>query len=65
MVGDYFEGVKADAFERWVKQLVGQDDRFEHLLSPECEDERTEFYAYFDKGFSPWRALQEEYRKYG
>ena len=64
MLGDYFEGEKNERFERWIKKIVGQDDRYKHLLSPECEDERLDFYAYFSRGVSPWRALQEEYRKY-
>lgn len=65
MVGTYFEGNKKSQFEKWVKRVVGMDDRYEHLLSTDYEEERLDFYMYFNKGFSPWKALQEEYRKYG
>ena len=65
MIGNYFEGVKAEQFEKWVKRIVGQDDRFKHLLNPEFEEERLDFYNYFDLGLSPWQALQQEYKQYG
>lgn len=65
MVGDFFEGSKKEQFESWLKNVVGRDDRFEHLLIPEYEEERLDFYNYFLKRLSPWQALQEEYRKYG
>ncbi len=65
MVGDFFEGLKKEQFEAWLKKVVGRDDRFKHLLDPEYEEERADFYNYFLARFSPWQALQEEYRKYG
>ncbi len=65
MVGDYYEGEKAVQFERWLRQIAGRDDRFTHLLIPEFEEERQDFYNYFDRKLSPWQALQEEYQKYG
>ncbi len=65
MIGDYFEGVKAEWFEKWLKRLVGQDDRFKHLLTEDAEYEREPFYVYFEKGLSPWQALQEEYQEFG
>lgn len=65
MVGDFFDGVKKEQFEKWLKQVVGHDDRYAHLLQPDYEEERLNFYNYFKRGFSPWHALQEEYRKYG
>jgi len=65
MVGTYFEGIKKPQFEKWLKRIIGLDDRYKHLLNSDYEEERLSFYVYFDKGYSPWRALQEEYRKYG
>ena len=65
MVGDFFEGTKADQFEDWLRRVVGRDDRYSHLLDEDFEDERTAFYAYFDAKKSPYQALQEEYQKYG
>jgi len=61
----YFEGLKAEQFERWLKQIIGRDNRFKHLLIPEYEEERLDFYIYFEKGFSPWKALNEKYQQYG
>ena len=65
MVGDFFEGIKKEQFESWLKKIVSRDDRFAHLLTPEYEEERADFYTYFLKHLSPWQALQKEYRKYG
>ena len=65
MIGDFFEGVKDEQFEKWLKRVVGRDDRFKHLILPEFEEERLYFYNYFDRGLSPWQALQQEYQKYG
>lgn len=65
MIGDLFEGVINDQFESWLKRIADRDDRFEHLLNPEYEEERADFYRYFSKNLSPWQALQEEYQKYG
>lgn len=65
MTGDFFEGDKKEQFKRWLRRVVGQDDRFKHLLEPDYEEERLDFYNYFEKNLSPYQALQEEYRKYG
>jgi len=65
MVGTYFTGLKAEQFEKWLKQVVGRDDCFKYLLIPEFEEERLIFYGYFEKGLSPWQALQREYYEYG
>ena len=65
MVETYFEDIKKSQFEKWVKRVAGLDDRYKHLLHPDYEEERLAFYIYFDKGLSPWAALQEEYRQYG
>lgn len=67
MVGDYFEGVNTEKFEKWLKRVVGQDDRYKHLLieGADYEEERLDFYVYFGKGLSPWQALQEEYQEHG
>jgi len=65
MTGTYFEGVKKNQFEKWVKRIVGADDRYAHLLHPDYEEERLPFYTYFEKGLSPWAALQKEYEQYG
>jgi len=65
MLGTYFEGIKSEAFEKWLKRVVGRDKRFKHLLVPEYEEERLDFYGYFEKGLSPWQALQNEYNEYG
>ena len=64
-IGDFFEGLKKEQFECWLKKVIGQDNRFSHLLDSECEMERLNFYKYFDKKMSPWQALREEYRKEG
>jgi len=61
----YFEGLKAEQFEKWLKRVAGRDNRFKHLLVPECEEERQSFYGYFERGLSPWQALQNEYQEYG
>ena len=63
--GGYFEGVKSEVFGKWLKRVVGRDKRFKHLLVSEYEEERLDFYGYFEKGLSPWQALQNEYNKYG
>jgi len=65
MIGNFYTGQKARAFEKWIRRVVGHDNRYSHLLENDYEEERLGFYGYFDKGFSPWRALQEEYRNYG
>lgn len=65
MAGDFFEGLKKEQFERWLKKVIGRDSRYKHLLIPEYEEERSAFYMYFMKRLSPWQALQEEYQKYG
>lgn len=65
MIGDYFEGVQAEQFEKWLKRIAGLDDRYKHLLLPEYEEERQAFYNYFERGLSPWQTLQEEYQQYG
>ena len=65
MTGDFFEGNKKEQFKLWIKKVIGQDDRFKHLLEPDYEEERLDFYNYFEKNLSPYQALQEEYRKYG
>ena len=62
---DFFEGTRKESFEAWVKQIVGRDERYSHLLIPEYEEERADFYVYFLARMSPWQALQEEYQKYG
>ena len=63
MIGDFFEEVKSEQFESWLKKIIGRDDRFKHLLMSEYEEERLGFYNYFLKRLSPWQALQEEYQK--
>ena len=63
MIGDFFERVKNEQFESWLKKIIGRDNRFKHLLMPEYEEERLVFYNYFLKQLSPWQALQEEYQK--
>ena len=65
MIGTYFEGLRQAQFEKWLKRIIGRDSSFQDLLVPEFEEERLCFYYYFEKGFSPWKALQEEYRKFG
>ena len=45
MVGTYFEGAKAEAFEKWLKRVVVREKRFNHLLVPEYEEERLDFYG--------------------
>ena len=65
MVKDFFEDIKGEQFEKWLKRIIGRDNRFAHLLITEYEEERIDFYNYFLKKMSPWQALQEEYRKYG
>ena len=65
MIGDIFDGWKKAQFVLWLKKVVGRDDRFKYLLEPDYEEERLDFYNYFEKHLSPWQALQEEYRKQG
>jgi len=65
MIGDFFSGVKSEQFEKWLRRLVGIDNRYKHLLLEDYEEERIDFYIYFQSKMSPWKALQEEYRKYG
>jgi hypothetical protein len=54
-----------EKFENWIRCVVGRDNRYIYLLDPKYEEERDAFYLYFSKGYSPWKALQEEYRLYG
>ena len=64
-VGNYYEGMKQEAFTKWLRRVVGRDDRFKHLLESDYEEERLSFYGYFDMDLSPYQALQKEYLKYG
>lgn len=67
MIGTYFKKLKAKKFKKWLIQVVAHDERYKHLLftGQEYEEERLDFYKYFERGLSPWQALQEEYWEYG
>jgi len=64
MIRTYFDEERGERFERWLRKIVGRDSRFKHLLMPDYEEERLNFYNYFDGGLSPWQALQKEYERY-
>jgi len=55
-----------ERFEKWLRRVVGRDDRFKHLLEKDYEEERADFFIYFSTyKMSPHQALQEEYDKFG
>ena len=34
----FFEPTTAEAFQKWLRRVVGRDDRYAHLLLPEYEE---------------------------
>ena len=64
MTGNFFEGIKKEQFESWLKKVVGRDNKLKYLLVSEYEEERLDFYKYFSQGLSPWQTLQKIYEEY-
>lgn len=53
------------SFEDWIEEIIKRDNNYSHLKDDSFIDERLDFFVYYKMGWSPYMALQEEYRQYG